>query len=487
VVKGVDAPVRCALLVEAPDGLGYGQAEPVLANWRRRPLGDGRWELTYAIGAPGLGWLVAWVLKRLVGGRGRLLRALLPPGTFPPGALRTVAAVFWASAVVAYCGTLLGQTLAFAAPTLHASPFAQGLGSSLVRVDVLAAFPLARLADRVGRWQVLRLALVVAVVATALGGLAPSFDVLVAAQILARAGATTAVLLANVIVAEVVHAQGRAWTMGFLVLATAAGAAVCAVAVAGLGVAPQAWRLLFLLAIVGLALLGTLRGLAEPARFIAAGTLRLREILAPEHRGRLVLVSVAAILFNLFALPASQFRNQFLRVDRHFAAWQISLFTVGANLPSGIGLAAGSRLAETRGRRLLASVGLAGGAVLLAGAYLSSGAVLVVLYALGEAVGTMAVPALAVFGPELFPTRLRSGANGVVAVASRVGTIVGLLAVGTAASEGFGYGRPIAALAIAPLLLALLVWWRFPETRARSLEDLNPEDRPPLAASGHGE
>lgn len=119
VVKGVDAPVRCALLVEAPDGLGYGQAEPVLANWRRRPLGDGRWELTYAIGAPGLGWLVAWVLKRLVGGRGRLLRALLPPGTFPPGALRTVASVFWASAVVAYCGTLLGQTLAFAAPTLH--------------------------------------------------------------------------------------------------------------------------------------------------------------------------------------------------------------------------------------------------------------------------------------------------------------------------------------------------------------------------------
>jgi MFS family permease len=483
---GPNEPIRCALLVEIADGAGFIQGSPTLAAWERRPVAPGSYEVRMAVGAPGLGWLVAWVLRRLTRGKGRLIRRLLPPGQFPPGSLELVATVFWAAALVAYCGTLLGQTLAFAAPTLGASPLAQGIGSGIVRLDVLVALPAARLADRIGRWRTLRLALAAAVVATAIGGLAPDLGWLVATQIVAKAGATVAVLLANVLIAEAVHAEGRAWTMGFLVLATAIGAGVCAAAVAGLGVAPEAWRALFLLAMAGLAYLWRLRGRRESARFVAARAQGVRELFAPEHRRRLALLSAAAILFNLFYLPASQFRNQFLRVDRHFAAWQVSLFTIGANLPSGIGLALGARLAETRGRRVLASLGLLLGGVLLALAYLASGPLLVGLYALGEAVGTMAVPALAVFGPELFPTRLRSGANGIVAVASRIGTVAGLVWVGLLAARGYGFGVPIASLAVGPVALAGLVWWAFPETRARSLEELNPEDGPPLAPGGLG-
>ncbi|ACU54696.1 major facilitator superfamily MFS_1 [Acidimicrobium ferrooxidans DSM 10331] len=486
-LAGPDAPVACALLVEERVAAGFVQGSGSLVAWERRRLPDGRWEVRCDVGAPGLGWLVRWALGRLVRGKGRLVRRVLPPGVFPQGSLDVVATVFWVATVVAYCGTLLGQTLAFAAPTLHASPLAQGVGSGLVRVDVLVALPIARLGDRVGRWRVLRAALVLATLATAAGALAPDLAGLVVTQVLAKAGATVAVLLANVIVAETVHAEGRAWTMGFLVLATALGAGLCAVAVAGLGIAPEAWRALFAIAIVGLVLVPRLRHRRDPARFRHSTPVRFRELTSREHRGRLILVAIAAALFNLFYLPASQFRNQFLRVDRHFAAWQISAFTIGANLPSGIGLAFGARLAETVGRRVLAAVGLAVGGVLLALAFLAHGVALVVLYAVGEAVGTMAVPALAVFGPELFPTRLRSGANGVIAIASRVGTVVGLVAVGAAASAGLGYGTPIAALAIGPIALAALVLIAFPETRARTLEDLNPEDAPPLAPGAGAE
>ncbi len=488
VLHGPDQPVRCALLHERRRPGGFDQAGESLAHWERRRLAEDVWEVRYEVGAPGFGWLVSWVLRRLVRGKGRIIRRVLAPGSFPRGSLETIATVFWVSAVVAYCGTLLGQTLAFAAPSLHASPLAQGVGSSVVRSDVLVALPLTRLADRVGRWRMLRITLVVAVLATALGGLAPSFTLLVGSQILAKAGATASALLATVLIAEVVHPEGRAWTLGFLVLATALGAGLCALAVAGLDLWPSAWRVLFPGPALGLWLLRRLANQREPARFRSAAPLRLRELWSSGHRRRLLVVAAAAALFNLFYLPASQFRNQYLRVDRDYRAWQISAFTIGANLPSGIGLALGARLAETWGRKRIAVIGLVAGGIITGLAYVSRGVALVATYALGEAVGTMAVPALAVYGPELFPTRLRSGANGVIAVASRVGTVLGLLAVGTAAQAGFGFGRPIAALVVGPLALAALVWRAFPETKALQLEQLNPEDTSlPLARDEDGE
>jgi MFS family permease len=92
------------------------------------------------------------------------------------------------------------------------------------------------------------------------------------------------------------------------------------------------------------------------------------------------------------------------------------------------------------------------------------------------AAGAAVIPALQVYGPELFATDRRSTANGMVLGAGRAGSVIGLLAVG-AISQSTGHFAPAFALmAIGPLALVILIGVAFPETAHRSLEELNPED-----------
>ena len=58
----------------------------------------------------------------------------------------------------------------------------------------------------------------------------------------------------------------------------------------------------------------------------------------------------------------------------------------------------------------------------------------------GSIIGGLAVPALAVYGPELFPTALRTKANVIITVLGVSGSVIGLLAVGRLA-ERWSLGR----------------------------------------------
>jgi MFS family permease len=108
-------------------------------------------------------------------------------------------------------------------------------------------------------------------------------------------------------------------------------------------------------------------------------------------------------------------------------------------------------------------------------------------------VGAAAVPALGVYGAELFPTGNRGKASGLISMLSLVGSSIGLLGAGWALDRAIGYGAVMAVLAIGPLVVAGLVVLLYPETAHRELEDLNPEDRMDGAAgseraepAGHG-
>jgi len=89
----------------------------------------------------------------------------------------------------------------------------------------------------------------------------------------------------------------------------------------------------------------------------------------------------------------------------------------------------------------------------------------------------VAVPALAVYGPELFPTGQRGTANGGLQVVGVAGSSAGLLLVGWLSDRVGGLGQAMAIAAIAPAVLVLVVLFWFPETAQRELEDLNPFDR----------
>ena len=101
----------------------------------------------------------------------------------------------------------------------------------------------------------------------------------------------------------------------------------------------------------------------------------------------------------------------------------------------------------------------------------------------GSIIGAVTVPALGVYGPELFPTSLRGRANGIISGLGRVGSVLGLVIIAVLVSEDRPLAPIMALLAIGPALLAVLVLTAYPETAHRELEDLNPEDRAPLPST----
>jgi MFS family permease len=177
--------------------------------------------------------------------------------------------------------------------------------------------------------------------------------------------------------------------------------------------------------------------------------------------------------------PSSQFGNQFLRDERGFSGGRIGLMSVTIGTPAVIGIVAGGRIADVRGRRVVAAVALIAGTLLTVGYFHSRGWSMWVVATMGAVVSAAAIPALGVYGPELFPTGMRGRANGLVAVSSLVGSAGGLILCGVL-SDHFGRIAPaMSILAVGPLLLAVLVVAAYPETAGKELEDLNPEDRPP--------
>ena len=480
-----------------PDRWGC-EAGPVEA-WDRsievEELDDGRHlvtqRTTYQLDLPFFAWLFALPARREL--RRLPLRAA-PPWWAPTEALdrqaaRAVCSLCILSMASGYLGTLLTQTITFAGEEFGVGLRGQGVALAVSRVDLVLAFSAVALADRLGRRRVLAASVLVAVAFTAAGALTPNLPLLIASQVPAR-GLTAAMnLVIGVHASEEVPAHARAWAASVLALINALGAGFCVLTLPAADLGPRSWRLSYVVPLLFLPLVVMAsRRLPESRRFVrfhaggtrrslgsagtgAGGVPRLRG-----HKGRLAMLAAGGFLAATFVNPATQLQNTFLRDERGFSALRITVFTLLTGTPAGIGVVAGGRLAE-RGRRAVGAGGLVVGTILVVLAYLAVGWP---LWALGVAAGIFSaatVPALAVYGPELFPTVVRGRANGVISIASRLGAVSGLLAAGVLSTRLGGLGPALAVLSVGPLLLAALVLALYPETAARELEDLNPEDR----------
>ena len=136
------------------------------------------------------------------------------------------------------------------------------------------------------------------------------------------------------------------------------------------------------------------------------------------------------------------------------------------------------RFADTHGRKKIATSGLLGGTVFIVLSYYSSGFLMWASHLFGAVLGSLTV-ALGVYGPELFSTKQRAKSNGVIVAFSVLGSASGLLLVGYMTDLFDNYGHAFALVAAGPLLAALLVISKFPETARVELEDLNPGDISP--------
>jgi MFS family permease len=236
-------------------------------------------------------------------------------------------------------------------------------------------------------------------------------------------------------------------------------------------VAVRHW--LFVIPLVALPLVRHIgRRLRESRRFERAHEIPT----AIGHRDRLLLLAASVFLLQLFTAPASQLQNEFLRDERDYSAFGISMFTVFTVTPAGIGVVAGGRLADMYGRRIVGVIGLVFGIGGTVATFLTRGAPMWTWSVIASIIGGFTLPALGVYGPELFPTGVRARANGMLIIAAVAGSATGLIAAGWLSDTIGGLGHALAVLSIGPALLAVLVLLRFPETARMELEEINPED-----------
>ena len=435
------------------------------------------------------------------------------------------------SVVAGYLGTLLSQTITFAFDEFDAGLATQGNTLTAVRVGVLMALGLVALADRRGRRPVLLFSAVAGCLAAAAGAASVGVWTYGASQTVSRGLSTTMLVLLLVLAAEEVPAGARAYAVSVLTMSAGLGSGMVVWLLPMADLGPRAWRILFLAPLLALPLvLFCARRLPESRRFAPRPTGGSRsassgtagpdtatpdtatpdtatpDTATPDaadtdptssnpvnpdpaeaerrrrRRRRLTLLGLGAMMFSLFAAPASQFLNEFLRTERAFSAGDISVFQLSINTPAAIGVLIGGRFSDVRGRRRIGALGLAGGAVFTVLRYLEGGWPMWMWGVLAGIFGAASVPVMGAFGAELFGTSNRAGSNGQITVIGVIGSMIGLQIVGRFTDAGGEFGHVFAMIAAAPVVVALLILFVFPETARRKLEDLNPEDldaRPP--------
>ena len=480
-------------------------------QWERTQRERGQWELaetiTYRLAVPVWAWLFHFpVRSALRRRRDSYGYWWAPPDRLDSRTATVLGLLCTVQVLDGYLGTVLSQTLTFAADEFGHGNTAQGTVLAAVRGGVLLALVTAALADRHGRKRLLLASGIGSCVITAAGALSPGLWFLGATQLVARGLSTALGILIVILAAEEMPARSRAWAMSVLVLCAGLGSgmAVWILPVADLHTA--AWRTVYLVPLAGVAVVVWVgRRLPESRRFDPAiadprpatrrrldtadtgpapprgapveGRADVDAEAAERRRRRLVLLATSAFLIALFAAPASGLRNDFLKDEREFSAAAISLFTLVTSTPVGLGILAGGYLADRSGRRPVGAAGLVLGAVLIAWAYFTEGVPLWALTLSGGVLGAIAVPALAVYGPELFGTYRRGRSNGVIVTVGVVGSALGSYVAGRLSDSLDGrLGPALALLAVGPVIVAALVILKYPETAGQELEDLNPED-----------
>lgn len=405
-----------------------------------------------------------------------------PPATLDVRSGTILGLLLTLALVAGYLGTVMTQTITYAADEFGRGTTAQGGALAAVRVGTLGSLALVALADRRGRRRLLLLSLAAACLATVLGAFSPTLEVLGVTQTMARGFTTAVTLLLAVVAAEEMPAGARAYAISVMTMTGALGAGVALWALPLADVGEQGWRILYLIPVLGLPLVAWVRRqLPESQRFVRP---HRDARVVKGHGARLWSIGAALFCSSAFGAPSSQLLNDFLRDERGFSAARISLFAVLTSTPAGIALVAGGRLADTRGRRHVVAIGVAGGAVLGAWGFTMAGWPLWMANLGATMLGALAVPALGAYSPELFPTAARAKAAGILQVFSVVGSAIGLVVAGVAKDQTGRLADGMFLLLPLALLVAVLALTVFPETARRELEDINPEDD--LSVPGEG-
>ena len=188
---------------------------------------------------------------------------------------------------------------------------------------------------------------------------------------------------------------------------------------------------------------------------------------------RFLLLGATAFLTNVFAAPSSQLANRYLTGAHDFSNSQVALFRgVTAGVPGVLGILVAGRLAESRGRRPVAIIGLLVAAAFQITFFLGDGVALWLAPSIAIVAAACAGVAVGTVNTELFPTEVRGTSNGFLLVCGVAGAALGLLLATQLKDVVGGLGVGIAICGVAPIVAAAVLLPRLPETRARRLDDV---------------
>ncbi|HVA52726.1 MAG TPA: MFS transporter [Acidimicrobiales bacterium] len=348
-----------------------------------------------------------------------------------------------------------------------------GIGLAILRFASLGALPLASLADRWGRTNVLRRALLVGLVVTACASLSPSYWFFVLCFALARPVLSTTSVLVQVITVELSSTKGRIDRLVIISAGAGIGAGLAAV-FHGIIRGSASFRWLFALAVVPVFFVRPLlRHIPEPA-FQRGETAFARLGAVPRGvRARVAIVGVMVFIVGVISGPASGFTFVYgegvLKISPGVMAMVVTLSAVTGL----VGLLLSRYCSRVFGRRWTIAFGTIATALTASLAYGGGKTAFIVGYMSGVAAGGLLAPALVALSTELFSHSFRATAAGWIVVAGVLGAMTGLLVFGLIGDvvhvTGAGSFRLPALFTFVPLLPALFMLTRLPESSGMDL------------------
>jgi len=418
--------------------------------------------------------------------------SLKPPVALPGHQIKVLLLVSFAFFLAGYDIQLLGFVLPYVSADFGVPLGEESTIIMWARLGVLIAFPLAMLADRLGR----RTLLLVTILGSALTTLATAFaqtsEQFIVLQGAVRMFGYAQDMVSIVVIAEEIDDRARGWALGMLAALAAVGAAMASVVFATIDIIPYGWRGLYVIGALPIfAIAWMWRTMPETRRFqemqagratgpkrsgLQQGLANVQALMVTHGRRFWPLVAVTAPLsFGLTC--AMVLLPNFLKSEVGVHASTVSLIFLGGGLIGLTGNFIAGRFADRRGRKPVFLIAVL--AFLVAAPVLYMGPHNVILIGLLWGVMVFCFFALEVvvgaWSSELFPTAQRSTASG-----ARIA--VNILAGGAALLlqsklyHVFGSAAPaISVLVPAVLIAALVAMLTIPETAGKTLEQIAAE------------
>ncbi|MDO8287925.1 MAG: MFS transporter [Parvibaculum sp.] len=367
-----------------------------------------------------------------------------------------------------------------------------GFYTGLIRFGVLLAFPLAFMADIVGRKRLLIITITGMTIATVLTAFAQNAWQFMALQTAARCFSYAEDMLCFVIIAEEIDARMRGWALGRLAALGTLGYGLSSILYTQIDILPHGWRDFYLIGAAGLIIVILARTqLKETKRFEslkaarAATTRTLREHLSPimslvrAYPGRFaaLVATTAPYAFGLAATFA--FISKFLQEEHGFTPANVGLLQILGGMLAICGYFVSGRISDAVGRRKVLMITIAMVTGLFYVFYLTNNPqILVAAWICALFFYFASDVTLAALGAELFPTSYRSTSSAARTVINVTASVAGLAAESALFSIVGSHALAIVILlGVTPLAIIPVIFF-IPETARRSLEDISPEIDP---------